>query len=97
MVFFGMVGICMLLGFLTEKTSLFGPTYYKDSMDDKERDNVLLRSKSVVGKALMCFSPSRNMNKLFYAPGPPDHDLDILNGVRVISLIWVILGHAYFV
>ena len=38
----------------------------------------------------------RNLRKLFFSKSPKDTDLEVLNGVRVLSMMWVMLGHAYF-
>ena len=43
---------------------------------------------------LMCFSISLNMKK-FVSRGREASPLDVLDGVRVLSIFWVILGHAY--
>jgi peptidoglycan/LPS O-acetylase OafA/YrhL len=45
-------------------------------------------------RVLRCFDAAANLNRLFAAvPKGGAHDLDCLNGIRVISMLWVILGH----
>ena len=43
----------------------------------------------------MCFSVSLNLKK-FVTRGRDASPLDVLDGVRVLSIFWVILGHSYF-
>ena len=43
----------------------------------------------------MRFSPERNLKKIFFSPPPKEKELMVLNGVRVLSMWWVMLGHAY--
>ena len=55
---------------------------------------------SFVTELLVCFSVYTNFKKLFASrsaekSGVPKDTLDILNGVRVLSIGWVILGHVY--
>ena len=86
----------MLSGWIVEKTNIMGRLNYTEDMSDSEKDKMMMTSKSNFGKALVCFSPYRNMVKLFYSAPQKDGDLDVLNGIRVLSMCWVILGHAYF-
>ena len=47
-------------------------------------------------KIFICFSFSRNVSKIFHTtPHKEDDYLSILNGVRVLSILYVILGHGY--
>ena len=43
----------------------------------------------------MCFSISNNLKK-FGKRERKASALDVLDGVRVLSIFWVILGHAYY-
>jgi hypothetical protein len=53
----------------------------------------------IVIKMLMCFSVYTNLQKLFLSQSPEKtgtmKTLDIFNGVRVMSMGWVILGHVF--
>ena len=56
---------------------------------NKEKD------KSLPIRFILCFSLYTNIRKLFsVSSGGSDH-LKCLNGIRAISMAWVILGHAY--
>jgi peptidoglycan/LPS O-acetylase OafA/YrhL len=54
------------------------------------------KNKNLLGKALISFSPSRNLKKLFYSPFNSEDNLKVFNGVRLFSMFYVVLGHAYF-
>lgn len=47
-----------------------------------------------IRKFLSCFSLSHNAKSLFYSENKLDKKLDILNGLRVLAMIWIILGHS---
>lgn len=94
-ILFGSIFILMILGLIVEKTNFLGNVYNGD-VNEEINDRDLVKGKSAVGKFFLCFSPSRNIYKIFYSPPPKDTDLEVLNGVRVLSMLWVILGHAYF-
>src|SRR5262249_44734218 len=53
------------------------------------------REMSKFGKCLTAFSIRRNVAALFSTKRVGDQ-LDCLNGMRVISMFWVIIGHTYF-
>jgi len=48
---------------------------------------------AIAFQLLLAFSVSSNFNKLL-APAPPG-DMPVLNGIRVLSLFWVIMGHTW--
>ena len=48
-----------------------------------------------IGNFLMCFSLYTNGYKILSAKQPPG-SLTCINGIRFISMTWVILGHTVF-
>mmetsp|Transcript_6946 Transcript_6946/g.7767 ORF Transcript_6946/g.7767 Transcript_6946/m.7767 type:complete len:626 (+) Transcript_6946:136-2013(+) len=87
---FSILAIIYTLGFLTEYTPLFNKPGVVERSEDSAKD------KQILGKFFISFSPSRNMRKLFYSPFNSEDPLKVLNGVRVLSMLYVILGHAYY-
>ena len=55
---------------------------------DPKRDSFLIRS-------LHCFSLVTNCRKLLSTASPSDN-LGCVNGIRVLSTTWVVMGHSYF-
>ena len=51
--------------------------------------------KSKLGLALYSFSPINNVKKLFTVNKKGDQSLAVLNGVRVLSIGWVVVGHSF--
>lgn len=95
-IFFSVIFLLMIVGWIVEYSPLFGKAETSKDMTDCDKDKLLVESKSGVGKAFLAFSPARNMRKMFFSPPQKDRDLDVLNGVRVLAMAWVVLGHAYF-
>eukprot|EP01022_Parablepharisma_sp_SALTPOND_P028563 TRINITY_DN71154_c0_g1_i1.p1 TRINITY_DN71154_c0_g1~~TRINITY_DN71154_c0_g1_i1.p1 ORF type:complete len:714 (+),score=31.21 TRINITY_DN71154_c0_g1_i1:128-2143(+) len=58
------------------------------SSDEKEQ--------TVLKSALSCFDFTKNVKAIFTIPQGRDQDLAIFNGIRVISMLWVILGHTFY-
>ncbi len=46
-------------------------------------------------KVLNCFSLIKNIKSLYNTENKLDPNLEVLNGIRVLSMVWIILGHAY--
>ena len=85
-----------MIGIFVEYTPLFGKPNYEgiSAEDDSKRDKELLRSKNNLGLFFLSFSVSRNLKKMFYTPQRKGDNLTVLNGVRVISMYFVVLGHS---
>ena len=47
-------------------------------------------------KVLNWFSIRKNAHAILYSENKSDKNLDVLNGVRVLSIGWVVLGHSLF-
>lgn len=69
-----------------EKTDVF----YKKLTEEET-----IQKNSTILNAIICFSPISNIKKLLSTTQSKDQNLDIFNGVRFLSLCWVILGHEY--
>ena len=61
--------------------------------DDEEKP----KRKTIVSKIVDCWAIQDNAIQLFYPQRTAKHDssLDIFNGIRFLSILWVILGHEY--
>ena len=94
-VFFSIFAVLFIIGVIVEYTALFGQPDYNGMKedDDSRRDKELIKSKDRLGLFFLSFSPSRNLRKMFYAPQRKDDYLTVFNGIRVISMYYVILGH----
>jgi hypothetical protein len=53
------------------------------------------RPTSLGANILACFSLRKNATAILYSENRVDKNLDALNGVRVLSIAWVILGHSF--
>jgi hypothetical protein len=98
-ILFGTITLCCLLGLLTEYSFFMGGSGIlgvdKDELNDKNKDEELMSEKNAIGKFFLCFSFSRNIRKIWYTPTPKDNRLGVFNGVRVLSIFYVMLGHAF--
>lgn len=98
MIFFSLLFVVCVLGVAVEYTNLFEaspkPENYEE-LNDGAKDKELLKSKSKIGKVFLSFSFSRNMRKLFWTPQKDDDYLTVLNGIRVISMAYIIFGHCH--
>lgn len=94
---FGIIFLLGIMGILVEYTHLFGkplPPSYED-LDDAAKDKALVKSKNFLGLVLLSFSFSRNLRKTFWTPQRENDYLTIFNGLRVISMGYIILGHVH--
>ena len=57
--------------------------------------NIHSPKKETSAKLLNCFSLIRNVRSLLNPENKTDKNLDILNGIRVLSMFWIIFGHSY--
>ena len=82
-----------------EQTRLFSKggysALYTKDQTEKEKDKVLVQSKSAPGKFFLAFSFRRNLRKLFFSENEGDKNLSVLNGIRVLAICYVVFGHAY--
>lgn len=68
--FFAVIALLMVAGLFVEYTSFLG---WNDEVENEElhwtkRDKLLVQSKTPAGKAMLAFSPGRNLRKMFYSP-----------------------------
>lgn len=96
-VFFGLLFLVCLFGIVVEYTTLFGTQFPEgyDEMNDGAKDKALVKSKNNIGKLFLSFSFSRNIRKTFWAPAGEDDNLSVFNGIRVLSMTYIILGHIH--
>ena len=79
-IFFSFFGLLLILGVVIEYTPLLNKPFPNE---DENAD--VAHNKTIMGKALIAFSPSRNLRKLFYSPINAKDNLKVLNGVRFFS------------
>lgn len=81
------------------ETTLVGTTNISPPKEEEKREeretDPILRKKGCLCQFLACWSLSNNFKKLVVRQRPPS-ELDVLDGVRVLSIFWVIFGHAWF-
>ena len=63
-----------------------------DAGDGGDRDGQSSRVPNQIADGLKMFSIRRNWPKLVAAPAEPS-PTDCLNGMRVLSMVWIVLGH----
>eukprot|EP00343_Euplotes_focardii_P007471 CAMPEP_0205818724 /NCGR_PEP_ID=MMETSP0206-20130828/748_1 /ASSEMBLY_ACC=CAM_ASM_000279 /TAXON_ID=36767 /ORGANISM="Euplotes focardii, Strain TN1" /LENGTH=582 /DNA_ID=CAMNT_0053111403 /DNA_START=329 /DNA_END=2077 /DNA_ORIENTATION=+ len=72
-------------------------TYTKvgDQYSDPNGDAKIEDKKAPWALIFHSFNPIVNLQKLFTVKEGGDTTLDVLNGVRVLSICWIILGHSF--
>ena len=88
----GVIGILVDLTDCGNKHNL-DPRYLQ--LPDKEKDKYITKIKDKWALLCLGFSFSRNVRKIVTPGGEGDSKLKILNGIRFLSMCWVILGHSY--
>ena len=85
----------MLIGVIAEYFPIFSNQSYQvlENRNTLKDDKELVKSKNTLGKFFLAFSPSRNLKKMFYTPQRKNDYLSVFNGIRVISMYFVVLGH----
>jgi peptidoglycan/LPS O-acetylase OafA/YrhL len=85
-----LVLLLWILGIVVEYTSLGDKRNYENDLPAKIEDR-----KTKVALFLYSFNPIFNLNKLVTVKEGGDQRLAVLNGVRVLSIWWVIVGHGF--
>mmetsp|Transcript_23190 Transcript_23190/g.25732 ORF Transcript_23190/g.25732 Transcript_23190/m.25732 type:complete len:519 (+) Transcript_23190:580-2136(+) len=70
------------------------PIFDKPGADPQEKPE---KRMSPIGLALLSFSFQNNITKLFEVSNKGDNDLKVLNGIRVFSMAWIVVGHAFMI
>ena len=50
---------------------------------------------SLPAKMLLCFSAIRNSKKLFNTASQEEDSISCLHGIKVLCMLWIIIGHSY--
>lgn len=53
--------------------------------------------KGTISRLLWCFSLKRNIKGLLTIANRVDPNLEVLNGIRVLAIGWVVLGHSFYI
>ncbi|XP_033118096.1 nose resistant to fluoxetine protein 6-like [Anneissia japonica] len=78
---------------IAETTATYNPCETSPLLAASEK-NVIKQNDSFFGKFILCFSMITNGSKILKTK-QEEGSLGALNGIRVLSLFWVILGHTY--
>lgn len=83
--------VFMILGIVVQYTKIGDlPSIFFAGRADKVEDR-----KNKIALFFYSFNPIVNLQKLFTVKESVDKRLDVLNGVRVLSIGWVVLGHGF--
>ena len=88
-IFFGVLLAVAGVGIATEYTSLFNKS-------DAVQDGHVEKQKTKLGLVFLSFSFTRNIRKIFWGRSNSDNNnLSIFDGVRVLSMLYIIFGQGY--
>ena len=89
-IFFFAIILCLItFGVLIEYSTLF-------DVDRVNKELPVEKQKTNTGLFFLAFSITRNMKTVFGNPSPAHNtSLRVLDGVRVLSFLWVMIGHGY--
>ena len=93
-VVFGLIGLIVLLGQIVELSSLGN----KRLLEQQDPDFALLpvhKRKEKWALFFLSFAFFYNVRKLCTVGAGDGGNISVLNGVRVLSMCWVVLGHAF--
>lgn len=51
--------------------------------------------ESIASKVLLCFSAIKNSKKIFNTAASEEDSISCLHGLKVICMVWIIIGHSY--
>ena len=104
---FGFFAFMLDFGSVVQYTSLFQRSDHvrmglPEPKNEQERrqlerqiDEELVESKTTLGRVFLSFAATRNLNKLINGRSEADSNLKVLHGVRMLTMMWMILGHAF--
>lgn len=79
------IGVLWISGLIVEFTSLF-------DISDKAR---IEDKKSKIGLFFLAFSPAYNISYIFNTSDKKDGPLKIIYGLKVIAILWILVGQSY--
>jgi len=84
------IGFCIALTILIISVLASILDYHKILDRNKETSK-----QFIIFQILQCFSLGRNIKSILASDNRIDRKLDVFNGIRVISILWVIIGHTF--